>query len=48
MYPDIQFNMEFFGRPFDETNLFEIASAYEAKTKHRKPPKAFGPLKGEP
>ncbi len=41
-------NMEFFGRPFDEANLFEIASAYEAKTKHRKPPKAFGPLKGEP
>jgi hypothetical protein len=35
-------------RPFDEANLFEIASAYEASTKHRRPPKAFGPIKGEP
>jgi Asp-tRNA(Asn)/Glu-tRNA(Gln) amidotransferase A subunit family amidase len=41
-------NMEFVGRPFEEANLFEIASAYEAGTKHRRPPKGFGPLKGEP
>lgn len=41
-------NMEFLGRPFDESNLFEIASAYEAGTKHRKTPKGFGPLAGEP
>jgi Asp-tRNA(Asn)/Glu-tRNA(Gln) amidotransferase A subunit family amidase len=41
-------NMEFLGRPFDEANLFEIASAYEAGTKHRRPPKGFGPLRGEP
>jgi len=41
-------NMEFLGRPFDEANLFEIASAYEAGTKHRRPPKAFGRLRGEP
>jgi Asp-tRNA(Asn)/Glu-tRNA(Gln) amidotransferase A subunit family amidase len=40
--------MEFLARPFDEATLFEIASAYEAGTKHRQPPKAFGPLKGEP
>ncbi len=40
--------MEFLGRPFDEALLFEIASAYEAGTKHRRPPKAFGPLAGEP
>jgi Asp-tRNA(Asn)/Glu-tRNA(Gln) amidotransferase A subunit family amidase len=40
--------MEFLGRPFDEARLFEIASAYEAGTKHRRPPKAFGPLAGEP
>ena len=39
--------MEFLGRPFDEANLFEIASAYEAGTKHRRPPKGFGPLKAE-
>jgi Asp-tRNA(Asn)/Glu-tRNA(Gln) amidotransferase A subunit family amidase len=40
--------MEFLGRPFDEAQLFEIASAYEAGTKHRRPPKGFGPLAGEP
>jgi Asp-tRNA(Asn)/Glu-tRNA(Gln) amidotransferase A subunit family amidase len=40
--------IEFLGRPFDETLLFEIASAYEAGTKHRRPPKGFGPLAGEP
>jgi len=40
--------MEFLGRPFDEALLLEIASAYEAGTKHRRPPKAFGPLAGEP
>jgi Asp-tRNA(Asn)/Glu-tRNA(Gln) amidotransferase A subunit family amidase len=39
--------MEFLARPFDEALLFEIASAYEG-TKHRRPPKEFGPLKGEP
>jgi Asp-tRNA(Asn)/Glu-tRNA(Gln) amidotransferase A subunit family amidase len=40
--------MEFLGRQFDEAVLFEIASAYEAGTKHRRPPKGFGPLAGEP
>jgi amidase len=40
--------IEFLVRPFDEATLFEIASAYEAGTKHRRPPKGFGPLKGEP
>ena len=40
--------MEFLARPFDEALLFEIASAYEAGTKHRRPPKEFGPLKGGP
>jgi amidase len=47
--PDqIPVSMEFLGRPFDEATLFEISSAYEAGTKHRRPPKGFGPLKGEP
>ncbi|HKE96244.1 MAG TPA: amidase family protein [Povalibacter sp.] len=36
------------GRPFDEPLLLKIASAYEAATRHRVPPAAFGPLKGEP
>jgi Asp-tRNA(Asn)/Glu-tRNA(Gln) amidotransferase A subunit family amidase len=40
--------VEFLGRPFDETTLFEIASAYEAGTRHRRPPERFGPLPGEP
>jgi amidase len=40
--------MEFLARPFDEARLFEIASAYQSGTKHRRPPKAFGPLAGEP
>jgi amidase len=40
--------MEFLGRSFDEALLLEIASAYEAGTKHRRPPKGFGPLAGEP
>ncbi len=40
--------MEFLARPFDEARLFEIASAYEAGTAHRRAPKGFGPLAGEP
>jgi amidase len=40
--------MEFLGRPFDEALLFEISSAYEAGTKHRRAPQGFGPLAGEP
>jgi Asp-tRNA(Asn)/Glu-tRNA(Gln) amidotransferase A subunit family amidase len=40
--------MEFLARPFDEALLFEIASAYEAGTTHRRAPKGFGPLTGEP
>jgi amidase len=40
--------VDFVGRPFDEPMLFRIASAYEAATKHRMPPRGFGPLSGEP
>jgi amidase len=40
--------VDFVGRPFDEAMLFRIASAYEAATKHRTPPRGFGPLAGEP
>jgi Asp-tRNA(Asn)/Glu-tRNA(Gln) amidotransferase A subunit family amidase len=40
--------MEFLARPFDEALLFEIASAYEAGTKHRRPPNGFGAVAGEP
>jgi amidase len=37
--------VDFIARPFDEPLLFRIASAYEAATKHRKPPADFGPLR---
>lgn len=40
--------VDFIGRPFGEPTLFRIASAYEAATKHRTPPRDFGPLQGEP
>jgi amidase len=40
--------VDFLARPFDEGLLVRIASAYEAATKHRRPPPEFGPLAGEP
>ena len=40
--------VDFVGRPFDEGLILRIASAYEAATKHRMPPRGFGPLAGEP
>jgi Asp-tRNA(Asn)/Glu-tRNA(Gln) amidotransferase A subunit family amidase len=40
--------VDFVGRPFAEAMLFRIASAYEAATRHRTPPRDFGPLTGEP
>jgi Asp-tRNA(Asn)/Glu-tRNA(Gln) amidotransferase A subunit family amidase len=39
--------INFLARPFDEAMLLRIASAYEAATKHRVPPRGFGPLPGE-
>ncbi len=36
--------IDFLGRPFDEPTLFRVASAYEAATRHRVPPRAFGEL----
>jgi amidase len=36
--------VDFIGRPFDEPMLFRIASAYEAATRHRTPPRGFGAL----
>ena len=40
--------VDFLARPFDEGLLVRIASAYEAATRHRRPPPEFGPLAGEP
>jgi Asp-tRNA(Asn)/Glu-tRNA(Gln) amidotransferase A subunit family amidase len=39
--------MDIVGRPFDEPLLLRIAAAYEAQTRHRKPPADFGPLKSK-
>jgi amidase len=36
--------VDFIGRPFGEPMLFRIASAYEAATRHRTPPRGFGTL----
>jgi Asp-tRNA(Asn)/Glu-tRNA(Gln) amidotransferase A subunit family amidase len=41
-------NIDFLARPFDEPTLLRIASAYERATRHREPPRDFGPLAGEP
>jgi Asp-tRNA(Asn)/Glu-tRNA(Gln) amidotransferase A subunit family amidase len=40
--------LEFLGRPFAEATLFEIASAYEGLTRHRRAPARFGRVPGEP
>jgi Asp-tRNA(Asn)/Glu-tRNA(Gln) amidotransferase A subunit family amidase len=40
--------VDFIARPFDEEMLFRVASAFEAATRHRKPPPDFGPVPGEP
>jgi amidase len=40
--------IDFLGRPFSEPLLFQVASAYEAATHHRRPPADFGPLKVQP
>jgi len=40
--------VDFIARPFDEPLLFRIASAYEAATKHRRPPADFGPVAQTP
>jgi hypothetical protein len=38
----------FFAGQGDEPALLRAASAYEAATRHRMPPPAFGPVDGEP
>ncbi len=36
--------VDFLGLPFHEAKLFEIGAAYEAATRRRTPPSAFGPV----
>jgi amidase len=40
--------VDFIVRPFDEAMLFRIGSAFEAATRHHRPPPEFGPLPDEP
>ena len=41
---ELPVGIDFLVRPFGEPTLFRIASAYEARTRHRKPPPDFGPI----
>ena len=44
----LPFNVGFWAGPGEEAIVLKVASAYEAATRHRKPPPALGPLTGEP
>jgi Asp-tRNA(Asn)/Glu-tRNA(Gln) amidotransferase A subunit family amidase len=41
---ELPVGIDFLARPFGEPVLFRIASAYEAMTKHRRPPPDFGSI----
>jgi amidase len=43
----LPYNIGFWAEPGQEANLIKVASAYEMATHHRRPPPAFGPVKGE-
>ncbi len=45
---ELPVTIDFLGRAFSEPLLVKIAAAYEKATRHRKPPKDFGPVAGEP
>jgi Asp-tRNA(Asn)/Glu-tRNA(Gln) amidotransferase A subunit family amidase len=45
---ELPVGIDFVARPYGEPTLLKIASAFEAATKHRRPPSGFGPLPGEP
>jgi amidase len=46
--PGLPFSLVFRAEPGKEDVLLKIASAYEAASKRRAPPPAFGPLRAEP
>jgi amidase len=46
--PGLPFSLVFRADPGKEDVLLKVASAYEAASKRRIPPPAFGALRGEP
>jgi len=44
----LPFNIGFWAGPGEESMVIKVASAYEAATRHRRPPAGFGPVRGEP
>lgn len=46
--PGLPISLSFWAGPGEEATIIKAAAAYEAATKHRRPPAAFGPLPGEP
>jgi amidase len=46
--PGLPISLSFWAGPGEEAMIIKAAAAYEAATKHRRPPAAFGPLPGEP
>lgn len=46
--PGLPISLAFWAGLGEEGTILKAAAAYEAATKHRRSPKAFGPLKGEP
>ncbi len=46
--PGLPISLSFWAGPGEESTILKAASAYEAATKHRRPPARFGPLPGEP
>jgi hypothetical protein len=46
--PGVPFSINFLAEPGMEHLIFKAASAYQAASKRRIPPPAFGPLPGEP
>ena len=46
--PGLPISLSFWAGPGEESTILKAASAYEAATRHRRPPVAFGPLPGEP
>jgi amidase len=46
--PGLPFSLVFRAEPGREDVILKVASAYEAASRRRVPPPAFGPLPGEP